>query len=87
MPFVPTKIHGDAPKGMHLALKTAHDEAISIPVGAYMMQIEDPLRPDKCETLILVKVTKKQWVFRCACNPHCQNVITMSRSAQGPHNR
>jgi hypothetical protein len=83
MPFEPSNLQGDIPNKPHLALRTASEEAISIPPGAYLMQVLDPTSADGYSTFILTKVTDKKWTFRCACSPNCKKVREMVAVEKG----
>ncbi len=88
MPFLPSKLQGDVPDKPHLALRMPHGEALPIPVGATLIVVHDPTRANEVEYLILSKVTKKAWEFKCACNPKCTVFRRMLVTENGGvHNR
>lgn len=52
----------------HLAVMTdATGEAVPVFPGMVMLEVLDPTRPDLVTPLILLKVTRKGWYFKCAC--------------------
>lgn len=87
MAFVPSRLQGDVPKDGHLAIRMGKDEAMPVPVGAGILAVYDPTRPDKIEGFLLAKVTPEKWVLRCTCNAKCKHVVTLRRTGSGSHNR
>lgn len=82
------RLEGRKPKGNHLALLTdaTTGSAIAIPVGATMFLITNPDHVDGVIPMFLVKVDKRQIVFRCACgNPTCTRVLKYKLIVEGRH--
>ncbi len=86
-PLINPQLEGEPPKGPHLALYTDKSGlALAIPVGAHISIVEDPKRVDMIFPLILVAVSHRRLVFRCACmQPDCTRVFKAPLTAEGWH--
>lgn len=71
----------------HLALiEDASGEAIMIPPGAMVVEIMDPTSASAVLPLILMKVSRKGWYFRCGCKkPGCDRFLRMRPEWGGRH--
>lgn len=84
------KFGNDLPRGCdkpHLAVvKDELGGALGIPVGATLLVVIDPTRPDGVTPWILAKVTNKKLTLLCACgNAECTRVLTYAASIKGSH--
>lgn len=85
--FKPHVYKGDVPDGPHLAVMTGSGGGFPIPVGAQMLIVIDPTKPDQIQPLLLVKVGSDKLTWRCTCNAKCKQVITMPLVRTGGHNQ
>jgi hypothetical protein len=71
----------------HLAVvKDELGGALGIPVGATILVVTDPTRPDGVVPWVLAKVSNKKLILLCACrDPECTRVLTYAASIKGSH--
>lgn len=88
MPFKPSDLGGQAPKVPHLGVLTDESgELLAIPPGAIMYIIEDPTNIEKIFPMALLKVNRREIVFKCVCHdPNCSRTFKYKMvSAAGQH--
>lgn len=85
---MPFQDSGKAPKQPHLGVMVQGGECLALPPGAQMLIVEDPTDDHQITPVILVKVSLRQIVFRCACHkPNCTRVLKYQLRAEGIHPR
>jgi hypothetical protein len=91
-PHVDHALVGDAPKDAkgelvpHLALRMDQGAFLAVPPGAMLAIVENPERYDGVIPVILLKVSRKELVFRCGCgNGSCTRVGKFKAIWKGVH--
>lgn len=80
---------GVGPDGPHLLLYTnaTFTVATAVPPGAMMGLKMKASEPHIMQRMVLQKVTPRQLIFKCGCNPQCTAVYTYRLTETGRHGR
>lgn len=86
MPFERDELDRGLPDKPCLAVFSGPGEIITLPVGARMLLIFDPSRPDRVHPVFLAKVSREKLYFRCNCGQgKCTRVFEYALTIKGNH--